>query len=139
MIVFAAIMPHPPMSIPGIGTAEDFLVIKKTLQSFEKLRIELEQTTPDTIIVISPHANMEPYSFVINSASVLSGGFSKFGLDQVYEYENDIEIAEKIDYACHVNEDTPAHLHPSFLDHAILSDSTENVPENVVVSRPCAK
>lgn len=38
MIVFAAIMPHPPESIPGIGHPEDFEEIKNTLRAFDELK-----------------------------------------------------------------------------------------------------
>lgn len=119
MIVFAAIMPHPPMSIPGIGQADDFKMLKKTLDSFETLRLGLEKADPDTIIIISPHAQMEDYQFVINSSSELAGSFGKFGLDEVFVYKNDVEIADKLKYICTMN-DVPAHLHAGFLDHGAL-------------------
>jgi len=38
MIIFAAIMPHPPESIPGIGTPEELKAVEKTLQSFVELK-----------------------------------------------------------------------------------------------------
>lgn len=119
MLVFAAITPHPPESIPGIGTPEDIEAVEKTLQSFDVLRQELERTDPDTLIIISPHGQLEPYSFVINSSSVLKGSFDKFGLDDVFEYQNDIEFADKLAFAGSMNE-IPTHLHESFLDHGAL-------------------
>ncbi|MDD5396664.1 MAG: AmmeMemoRadiSam system protein B [Candidatus Moranbacteria bacterium] len=112
-------MPHPLESIPGIGTPESFVAIKKTLSAFEQLARDLEQAAPDTIIVISPHAKMDPYSFIINSESELRGTFQNFNLDQVYEYDNNIEIADKLAYACTMNE-MPCILHGSFLDHGAL-------------------
>ena len=104
MIVFAAIMPHPPVSIPGIGSVDDLKKLSKTLNAFENLRIGLEAADPDTIIIISPHGHLEPYAFVINSDSDLRGSFAEFGLDDVYEYKNNVEIADKIDYVCLMNE-----------------------------------
>ncbi len=119
MIVFAAIVPHPPESIPGVGVSEDMGKIKKTLLALDQLRVGLEEAAPDTVLVISPHAHIEPYSFVINSASELSGSFIRFGLDDTYEFNNDVEIANKITYACQV-EELPTNLHPDFLDHGTL-------------------
>jgi len=119
MIVFAAIMPHPPMSMPGIGSENDMAALEKTLNAFESLRVGLEVADPDTIIVISPHAHLEPYAFVINSESEMLGSLSNFGNDHVYAYKNNIEIADKIAYACSMNE-MPAHLHPELLDHGTL-------------------
>ncbi|EKE18457.1 MAG: hypothetical protein ACD_9C00333G0005 [uncultured bacterium] len=119
MIVFAAIMPHPPESIPGIGNEESLNAIAKTMDAFESLRVELEHADPDTIVIISPHAHLEKYSFVINSSSELKGGFDKFGLDEVYAYKNNIEIADRLAYACSINE-IPVHLHEDFLDYGAL-------------------
>jgi aromatic ring-opening dioxygenase LigB subunit len=134
MIVFSAIMPHPPMSMPGIGKAEDFVLLKKTLESFEILRIGLEKADPDTIIIISPHAHLEPFSFVVNAESSLKGSFVKFGLDQVHEYKNDIEIADKIDYACLMN-DMQCLLRSEPLDYGSmipLAHLTKNIKPRVV-------
>ena len=103
MIVFAAIMPHPPESIPGIGKEKDFEAIKKTLDSFEQLRLGLEQVDPETIVIISPHAHMEQYSFVINIANKLTGSFMKFGLNEIHNYTNDTEIVDKLAFACSVS------------------------------------
>ncbi len=134
MIVFAAIMPHPPVSIPGIGNMNDLKSLTKTLDAFETLRVGLEAADPDTIIVISPHAHLEPYEFVINSGSDLSGSLLQFGLDEVYEYKNNIEIANKIDYACLMSE-FPAKLQEDFLDHGTLIPLyhlTKNIKPRIV-------
>lgn len=134
MIVFSAIMPHPPMSIPGIGTEDDFLRLSKTLNSFESLRVQLEASDPDTIIIISPHAQLEEFAFVINSASDLRGSLSMFGKDEVYSFKNDVVIANKIDYACLMNEFS-AHLHENELDHGAiipLHHLTKNIKPKIV-------
>lgn len=121
MIVFAAIMPHPPESIPGIGRMEDLESIQKTLAAFKELQTEFEKTDPETVVVISPHAQLEPYSFAINSASELVGSFSQFGLDEAYSYSNNIDIADRIAFACSLSlNDMPAHLVQNFLDYGAL-------------------
>lgn len=119
MLVFAAIMPHPPESIPGIGNTDDFKAIEKTLQSFDELRKGIEKAVPDTIIIISPHAHLEPYAFSINSADSLRGSFDKFGLDEVHEYENNFVFTNKLAFAGLMN-DLPTRLHESFLDHGAM-------------------
>jgi len=136
MIVFAAIMPHPPESIPGIGKAENFKTIKKTMDSFEQLRLGLEKVDPELIIIISPHAHMEQYSFVINSASELTGSFMKFGLNEVCSYVNDTEIADKLKFTCSMSvNDFPVYLHPDFLDYGALIPLyhiTKNIKPKIV-------
>lgn len=119
MLVFAAIMPHPPVSIPGIGNPRQLNALKKTLDSFEILRKDLEKADPDTLIIISPHGHLEQYSFVVNSDDPLSGSLSKFGLDEVYEYENNFSFANKLAYVAGMNE-IPVELNEDFLDHGAL-------------------
>ncbi len=127
-------MPHPPESIPGIGRMEDFKAIRKTLGAFDRMMLELEQTDPETIVIISPHAYLEQYSFAINSAEQLVGNFVDFGPDLAYAYENDIEIADRLAFACSMN-DLPAHLHQGFLDHGALIPLyhlTKNIKPKIV-------
>ncbi|NTW27317.1 MAG: AmmeMemoRadiSam system protein B [Candidatus Moranbacteria bacterium] len=134
MIVFAAIMPHPPISIPGVGSDQEMLAISKTLNAFEALRVGLEAADPDTIIIISPHANLEQFAFVINSESEPKGSLAQFGLDEVYEYKTNVEIADKIDYACLMNE-VPCLLRSEFLDHGTLIPLyhlTKNIKPKIV-------
>ena len=136
MIVFAAIMPHPLESIPGVGKEKDSEAIKKTLDSFEQLRLGLEKADPEIIIIISPHAHMEQYSFVINSASELTGSFMKFGLSDVYVYANDTEIVDKLKFACSMSvNDFSVYLHPDFLDYGALIPLyhiTKNIKPKIV-------
>lgn len=119
MLVFAAIMPHPPESVSGIGTPEDFVLIKKTLQAFEQLRNDLEKADPETIVIISPHGHMETYSFVINSGAELEGSLSNFGAKKTYKYDSNIEIADNLSFACLMNE-MPCELHLHSVDHGVI-------------------
>ncbi|NTV40833.1 MAG: hypothetical protein HGA61_00990 [Candidatus Moranbacteria bacterium] len=134
MIVFAAIVPHPPESIPGIGTVSDLKKIEKTISAFDRLREEIEQASPDTIVIISPHARLEPYSFVINSANSLSGSFVDFGFDEVCKFKNDVEIANKLAHACQRDE-LSARLRPEALDYGTLVPLfhlTKNIKPKIV-------
>ncbi|EKE16216.1 MAG: AMMECR1 protein [uncultured bacterium] len=134
MIVFAAIVPHPPESIAGIGAKKDKVKIKKTLEAFEKIREGLEKSKPDTILIISPHAKMENYVFVINSSPTLRGNLAEFGVDEMIEFENDIMLADKVSYYAEMN-GAPAHLHENFLDYGAivpLMHLTKNIKPKVL-------
>lgn len=119
MLVFAAIMPHPPETVIGIGTPDQLKAAEKTLHSFDELRKGLEKADPDTLIIISPHAHLEAYSFVINSSDLLKGSLSEFGLEKVQSYENDLVFANKLAFAGLMN-DIPTALKENFLDHGAL-------------------
>lgn len=119
MICFAAIAPHPPIIVPGIGRQEDLRQTTYTILALERLRDDLEKSKPDTIVVISPHAPFELNSFGINSAQVLAGDFSVFGLAKQLEFKNDLEISKKIkdvSLARKIN----AHFYDSALDHGTM-------------------
>ncbi|HPN54529.1 MAG TPA: AmmeMemoRadiSam system protein B [Candidatus Moranbacteria bacterium] len=134
MLVFAAIMPHPPESIPGIGKPGSFGLIKKTLDAFEKLRIGLEKADPETIVIISPHAYSEEYTFVINSASELRGNLREIGSNKEYKYANDSKITDELNFLC-LQKELMARLHPSLLDYGALIPLyhlTKNIRPKVV-------
>lgn len=135
MLVFAAIMPHPPESIVGIGTSESFAAVARTMQSFDDLRVGLEISDPETIIIISPHGFLEPFSFMINSKKLLVGNFGDLGLKDSYAFNNNIEIADKIFFACNVDEEIPCQMKPYPLDYGALIPLyhlTKNIKPKVV-------
>jgi aromatic ring-opening dioxygenase LigB subunit len=54
-IIFAAIAPHPPIILPSVGSEEDRVQVKKTIDALENLGKNLEKKNPDSIIISSPH------------------------------------------------------------------------------------
>ena len=54
-IVFAAISPHPPIILPSVGSKEDRIQVKKTIESLENLGKKLKVIKPDSIIISVPH------------------------------------------------------------------------------------
>jgi MEMO1 family protein len=119
MISSAYITPHPPIIIPGIGRPEDLEVASKTIEAMEKLREDLEEINPDTILIISPHAPTDPNGFLINSEAEFKGNFSDFGYNNLMTFYNDYELMEKIGYYSD-NAGIIVHFHESFLDHGTL-------------------
>ncbi len=56
-IVFAAFAPHPPILLPSVGSEQDRLKLKKTIQSLETLGEKLKEKAPDVILISSPHTD----------------------------------------------------------------------------------
>lgn len=54
-INFAAIVPHPPIILPDVGSPEDRAQVKKTIAALEGLGKKLKETKPDKIIISAPH------------------------------------------------------------------------------------
>lgn len=55
MIVFAAIVPHPPLLLPSVGAEEDQKKVKKTLDALGILAGRFKKARPDIIVISSPH------------------------------------------------------------------------------------
>lgn len=96
MLVFAGIVPHPPIIIPGIGKGEE-KKIEKTAAAYQKLSLELSQSEPDTVIIITPHMVHYPHLFNICGMPNLRGDLSSFG-DESFDWqgENNLELANEI-------------------------------------------
>lgn len=54
-IVFAAIAPHPPIILPSVGSKEDRVRVKNTVDALEALGEKLKKINHDFIIISSPH------------------------------------------------------------------------------------
>jgi MEMO1 family protein len=78
MLVFSAIVPHPPILIPTIGK-ENVDKLKKTIRAFDLLEESLNQADPDTIIVITPHGELNFEAFTINATEEYTSNFENFG------------------------------------------------------------
>lgn len=119
MLSITCITPHPPVIIPGIGRPADLSVVQKTIEAMEKLRENLEEANPDTILIISPHAPTNTNGFLINSDAELKGSLIDFGLDEDFSFKNDYDLMEKIGYHADMG-GILVHFHSSFLDHGAL-------------------
>jgi len=54
-IIFAAISPHPPIILPGIGSANDRAQVIDTILALDRLGGDLKAVVPDIIVISSPH------------------------------------------------------------------------------------
>jgi Uncharacterized conserved protein len=77
-LVFAALSPHPPVLIPKIGGPQTEKV-KKTIRALNKLAQNFNQSQPNTLIIISPHALVYPDRMNVCGMKNLQGDFSAFG------------------------------------------------------------
>ena len=131
-LVFAGIVPHPPILIPTIGK-NHLKQLKTTLNSYEKLKKKLSEKNIDTIIIISPHGNAHENAFTINFNPKLSCNFKDFGdFSTQKEWDLDIELTYKIKENLETN--TPLQLSTDdFLDHGssvplyVLTENLKNI------------
>jgi aromatic ring-opening dioxygenase LigB subunit len=55
MLIFACLVPHPPLLLPEVGSKSDRAKVKKTIGSMEKLGQQLAEAKPDCLMISSPH------------------------------------------------------------------------------------
>lgn len=96
MIVLSAIVPHSPLLIPSIGK-EHTAKLEQTLKSFETIQQALYVAKPDTIVIISPHAQLYPDAFSGNIAPTYKGSVKAFGdHEPLFEAKADFLLMDHI-------------------------------------------
>lgn len=96
MIQFGALLPHPPISVPGIGKPEDLAQIKETIESMAQIDRMLAKDPPETLVVFTPHGTVYADAIIIYDDPTLSGGLERFGLKRNWRWETDLDLIEKI-------------------------------------------
>jgi aromatic ring-opening dioxygenase LigB subunit len=86
------ICPHPPLLIPEVGGAARGK-IAATVAAMERLAESVGE--PDTIVVISPHADGFGDAHAVKTSPRLRGDFGRFRCpDAAFTYDNDVQFAE---------------------------------------------
>jgi AmmeMemoRadiSam system protein A/AmmeMemoRadiSam system protein B len=95
-IVFAGIAPHPPIMVPEVGRTSA-AEVRGSIDGMAELTRRLISSGAETVILISPHAPLEPYAFVAYQGSVLQANFANFRAPAVrFEAHMDEEILQAI-------------------------------------------
>jgi len=96
MLVFAGIVPHPPIIVPEVGK-EETKKTAATISAYQKLAHDLAMTEPDTIIVISPHMIHYPNLFTVCGMTDLFGSFANFEAPEInWRGQSDLGLGTEI-------------------------------------------
>lgn len=76
-LVFAGIAPHPPIMVPEVGR-EAIAEVRSSIGAMAVLAQRVIASGAETVVIISPHAPLEPSSFVAYDGPQLYGDFSNF-------------------------------------------------------------
>ena len=86
------ICPHPPLLIPEVGGAARNK-IAATVAAMDKLAASVGE--PETIVVISPHADDFGSAHAVKTPPRLKGDFGRFRCPEAaFSYDNDVQFAE---------------------------------------------
>jgi AmmeMemoRadiSam system protein A/AmmeMemoRadiSam system protein B len=76
-LVFAGIAPHPPIMVPEVGR-EAIADVRSSIDAMAALTERVIRSGAETVILISPHAPLEPDVFVAYAGPQLHADFSNF-------------------------------------------------------------
>ncbi len=76
-IVFAGIAPHPPIMVPEVGH-EAIIQVRSSIEAMAELSERLIASGAETVVLISPHAPLDPSAFVAYQGPTLAGDFGGF-------------------------------------------------------------
>lgn len=97
MLAFAAIMPHPPILVEGIGKENELERIKKTIDSMKYIGDKVEEADLDILIIVSPHGVIHSDKMTVYSSPKFYGDFGSYNKKDVsFNYENDLPLATAI-------------------------------------------
>ena len=98
-VVFAGIAPHPPIMVPEVGR-EAIADVRSSIDAMADLTSRVIGSGAETIILISPHAPLEPYAFVAYEGPQLYGDFASFRAPTaVVHAQLDEELLDQITHA----------------------------------------
>ncbi|MDX6288355.1 MAG: hypothetical protein QOH42_154 [Blastocatellia bacterium] len=76
-IVFAGIAPHPPIMVPEVGR-EAIVEVRSSIDAMADLTERVIRSGAETVVIISPHAPLEPDAFVAYDGPQLYADFANF-------------------------------------------------------------
>ncbi|MFL6207754.1 MAG: AmmeMemoRadiSam system protein B [Pyrinomonadaceae bacterium] len=76
-IVFVGIAPHPPIMVPEVGR-EAIAEVRGSIAAMQELTARIMANAAETIVLVSPHAPLDPRAFVAYAEPELYGDFANF-------------------------------------------------------------
>ncbi|MCI2242406.1 AmmeMemoRadiSam system protein A [Adlercreutzia faecimuris] len=77
-ILAAYVVPHPPLIVPAVGRGEERR-IQSTIDAYREVARRAAALTPDTVVLVSPHAPLFRDGFFVSDAAEEAGSMDRFG------------------------------------------------------------
>jgi aromatic ring-opening dioxygenase LigB subunit len=139
-LVFASLVPHPPLIIPPIGREQAHL-LDKTAAAYARLNMDLAAAKSETLLIISPHLAVMPDTFTLNHSPRYVTHFLEFGdFSPVREFSSDSLLVERIRRGARDNHKNLITVSDAHLDYGAgvpLTLLTQtSAPPSVVILSP---
>ena len=130
MIKFGALLPHAPISVPGIGQAEDLDQLQETSSAMREIDRILAQDPPETLVVFTPHGTVYADAIIIYQDRILAGDLKRFGLNRRWQWETDLDLVKQI---AELGEERGLPVFPMTYREASRGRSDEGLDHGVLV------
>lgn len=95
-LIFACLVPHPPIMVPEVGDRETEKV-KQTVAALTDLGEALAAAKPDTVIFITPHSLVFSDAVGLVATPRVAGNLGKFRAPQIdFSFDNDQRLIQLI-------------------------------------------
>jgi AmmeMemoRadiSam system protein A/AmmeMemoRadiSam system protein B len=116
-IVFSGIAPHPPIMVPEVGH-ESIAEVRDSIAAMAELTLRLIASGAETLVLISPHAPLDPTAFVAYDGPQLYGDFANFRAPEaIVETPLDDELLSAITLEAQTQKYEVRRLSSPELDH----------------------
>lgn len=100
MITYLAFSPHPPLIVPAVGGSR-LQDVRATVEGMKEMASRVSQSSPDTLVFLTPHGNVFSDAVSCLGEPNLSGDFSHFNAgDARTTCSNDLELVNRIGLSC---------------------------------------
>jgi AmmeMemoRadiSam system protein A/AmmeMemoRadiSam system protein B len=95
-LVFSGVAPHPPIMVPEVGR-ESARDVRRSIEAMEELTRRVIDSGAESVVLISPHAPLQPKVFVAYAGPRVYGDFKLFrSPETVVEAPVDQKLLEQI-------------------------------------------
>lgn len=102
-LIFGCVAPHPPILVPAVAGSR-VQRVRRTREAMQRVASEIRRLSPDTLVLVSPHAPINPYAMGVSAASAYAGGFAEFGAQSVHlSFEGDPELVSALESECRIS------------------------------------
>ena len=116
-IVFSGIAPHPPIMVPEVGGAS-IADVRGSIDAMAEFTRRIIESGAETVVLISPHAPLDPHAFVAYQTPLLYGDFADFRAPATkVEFPLDEELLQAIKKAAAHEDYAVTILENHDLDH----------------------
>jgi MEMO1 family protein len=81
-VVLGCLTPHPPIFVPAVA-GRRVEQVRQSVEAMRDLAAGIRDLAPDTLLLVSPHAPVDPLAMSVSVAARYGGDFSDFGAPSV--------------------------------------------------------